>query len=123
MALFKSNKVNIGKIKKGQKNVPVYWEFEELRRSDIAIYKDENGVDQYAVEKSCTCHGEVLVSETGVTMMYNDKEVEDKTSFVKQITMYLKDPTKNVRVINERGVEEFNKNLGFIVLSFEGEVY
>lgn len=123
MALFKKNTVSIGKIKKGQQGVPVYWEFDEIRRNDIATYTDANNVLQYAVEKSCTCQGEVLASEKGLTMTYNDKESENKTSpFTKQITIYLADPTKKVRVINERGLEDFNKTLGHIVLYFEGEI-
>lgn len=123
MALFKKNTVNIGKIKKGQQGISVYWEFDELRRSDIATYTDANGTLQYAVEKSCTCQGEVLALETGLTMIYNDKKNEQKSSsFKKQITIYLADPSKKVRVINERGLEDFNKTLGHIVLYFEGEI-
>ncbi|HNG68639.1 MAG TPA: hypothetical protein PLP63_06830 [Saprospiraceae bacterium] len=123
MALFKKNTVSIGKIKKGQQGIPVYWQFDEIRRKDIATYTDGNGVLQYAVEKTCTCQGEILASEEGLTMMYNDKKDENKTSpFKKQITIYLADPTKKVRVINERGLEDFNKTLGYIVLYFEGEI-
>lgn len=123
MALFKKDTVNIGKIKKGQQNIPVYWEFDELRRVDIATYTDANGTLQYAVEKSCTCQGEILVSEEGLVMTYNDKAEEKKSSpFKKQITIYLADPSKKVMVINDRGLEDFNKTLGHKTLYFEGEI-
>jgi len=123
MALFKKNTVNIGVVKRGQQGVPVFWEFDELRRADIATYTDANGVLQYAVEKSCTCQGEILCSDKGLTMMYNDKAEEKKSGqWKKHITIYLADPVKKVRVINERGLEDFNKTLGWLTLYFEGEV-
>lgn len=120
MALFKKNKIDIGTIDCGQQGINVLWEFEELNRSDIAVYKDENNVFQYAIEKTCTCQGSIEVSDRGITMIYNDKGLEENKPIERQITVYLADPTKNVRVNNERGVQEFNQTLGSIKLYIEG---
>lgn len=117
MALLKYETINIGTIKAGSKGVKVFWAFEELKRKDIAVY-EENGKTQYAVEKNCSCQGEILVSDAGLTLEYNDKGFVGNLE--KTMRVFLADPTKPVIVRNQKGVDEFNPELGFITLKFIG---
>ncbi len=113
--LFKSTEINIGTIKANSKNNPVQWEFDELRRTDIATYLDGNKWE-YAIEKSCSCQGEVQVSDAGISLSYNDKGT--RGLITKQITVYLTDPNKQTKIINDRGESIYNPELGYQILKF-----
>lgn len=117
MPLFKYDTVNIGSIKAGAQKISVFWEFEELKRKDIAIYQD-NGKMSYAVEKNCSCQGEIMVSDTGLLLQYNDKGFVGPID--KTIKIFLADESKPVIIKNPKGVDEFNPELGWVVLSFKG---
>lgn len=119
MALLRYDTINIGTIKAHSQGVRVFWAFDELKRKDIAVH-NENGKISYAVEKNCSCQGEVLVSDAGITLEYNDKGFVGNIE--KSIKVYLADPAKPVIVKNNKGVDEFNQELGFITLKFIGIV-
>ncbi len=116
MALFKNDTINIGNIKP-QAKIEVFWAFEELKRSDIATYL-ENGVRVYAIEKNCSCQGETKISDAGIALVYNDKGLEQVID--KSIRVYLDNGNMPVRVKNDRGIEEFNSQLGSLQLKFTG---
>ena len=117
MGLLKYDTINIGEIKAGSKKVNVFWAFDELKRKDIAVYEEGNKTS-YAVEKNCSCQGEVRVSDAGIFLEYNDKGFIGNLD--KSMKVFLADPNKPVIVKNAKGIDEFNPDLGFITLRFTG---
>lgn len=116
MALFKNDHLNIGTIKPNSRHT-IKWEFDEMKRLDIATYKDDQGIMQYAIYKPCSCQGDAKVSDSGITLEYSDQGHKGKKE--KYITIYLTNNKIPVRVKNEKGVEEFNPDLGYINLKFD----
>jgi len=123
MALFKNNyigespTVNIGSFKSADKGIEVVWYFDELKRSDIATYYKNNKIE-YAIEKNCSCQGEIQVTDTFIKLIYNDKGSVGSIS--KRIILYLKDEKHPTVIKNDRGIDIFNPKLGFIELKFTG---
>lgn len=118
MALFKSDEVDIGTMK-AKSTREVIWEFDEIKKDDIGLYFEDNKW-QYAVEKNCTCQGEVLISERTLNLQYHDKGFAG--DLTKTIKIYLKNGDMPIRVQNERGETVFNQHLGFITLTFKTKV-
>lgn len=118
MGLFKEEIIDLGTIK-AKSSKEVVWHFDELKKSDIGLYF-ENNKWNYAVYKTCNCQGEILISEKTLNLIYTDKGFAG--DLTKNITVYLKNGDMPIRVQNERGEMVFNQSLGFITLYFKVKV-
>ena len=118
MALFKNREIEVGNIPAGSIR-QIIWEFDEIKKSDIATYF-ENGKWEYAIVKNCSCQGEVLISEKTLNLQYKDKGFKGRVT--KEIKVYLTNGDMPIRVTNERGIIDFNQNLGHIMLTFTADI-
>lgn len=116
--MFKSTTVNVGEIKKGQKNVVVDFEFDSLRPDEIATYVDAKGNEVPAIGFSCGCTGTPEIFPDKLRVLYNDGG-NVSGAITKSITVFYKPATDIlIRVKNERGVEVWNPELSKTVLVF-----
>ena len=118
MSLYKETTIKLGNIKRKQKNVRAFWEFDELTKDRIETYVDSDGVTQPAVKVGCGCTASVKILDNGIEALYSDRG-NVKGVVTKNITVYYKTDDLPVRIKNKNGVEMFNPQLEKTILFFE----
>lgn len=113
MGLFKETSVNMGDIRPGQSDVLIEWFFDQLTKDDIAV--DSEG--KFAIAPSCGCTASFEVLEDRIIAKYNDSG-NTIGPVSKSATVYYKSGDTPVKVVNNRGVETYNPDLGKTVLFF-----
>lgn len=116
MNLFKRTTSEGGEIKPGQKNVEIRWDFDTLKKEDIATY-EEDGETKYCIKPGCGCTADISVDENGITAYYNDRG-NTKGQVNKSITVYYKTEGEKPRIKNQNGDLVFNRKQGLTVLFF-----
>lgn len=111
--LFKELSVDVGEIKRGQKDVSITWELADgISPQDIDLIKPGCG---------CTANFDWLTEPGKVTAKYNDNTPKGKSSFAKSATVVFKGPGE-AQIKNNRGQLRYNPVRKTVSIHFTGKV-
>jgi len=105
MKMFKDAVINLGDVKAGSKNVPLFFPFEGASKDDIAKYH-KNGKLQYGIF-GCSCTN-FQVRDDGIYGEYNDSgnSIGNQS---KSLSVYFMPEDKNIPItIKKRGSTVLN---------------
>lgn len=108
-------------ISPGEKGVPVFFKFDELKMEDIHYDKKKG----YGIKPGCSCSADYQVTKEGINIAYNDNTSKENVKaqptkeliITKDLTVYLNDGLP-LKVRNKRGVMQYNKNKDSEIIKF-----